>query len=82
MKNFEHDYIHDTGVGALGGVSILIRKNVPQSKINTNTHLHEIAVSATLHKTVCPVGWSYKNTSAAPLVTPPIQQVSWMVRFQ
>ena len=36
----------------LGGVSILIRKNVPQSKININTHLQAIAVSATLHKTV------------------------------
>ena len=38
MKNYEqYDYIHDTGLRALGGVSILIRKNIPQSKINIST---------------------------------------------
>ena len=41
-----YDYIHDTGLRALGGVSILIRKNIPQSKINICLQ----AVSATLHK--------------------------------
>ena len=30
MKNYEqYDYIHDTGLRASGGVSILIRKNIP-----------------------------------------------------
>ena len=51
MKNPEqYDYIHDTGLRALGGVSILIRKNVPQSKININ--LQRFATSAILHKTI------------------------------
>ena len=36
MKNYEqYDYIHDTGLRASGGVSILIRKNIPpQDPIN------------------------------------------------
>ena len=33
-------------------LSILIRKYIPQNKININSHLQAIAVSATLHKTV------------------------------
>ena len=53
MKNYEHyDYIHDTELRALGGVSLLIRKYVHQSKIDINTCLRAIAVLATLHKTV------------------------------
>ena len=52
MKNYEqYDYIHDTGLRASGGVSILIRKNIPQSKINISTPLQVVAISATLHKT-------------------------------
>ena len=51
MKNYEqYDYIHDMGLRALGGVSILIRKNIPQSKISPPP-LQAIAISATLHKT-------------------------------
>ena len=51
-KNYEqYDYIHDTGLRASGGVSILIRKNIPQSKINISTPLQAVAISATLHKT-------------------------------
>ena len=39
MKNYEqYDYIDDTGLRASGIVSIFIWKNVPQSKINFNTH--------------------------------------------
>ena len=50
-KTFEqYDNIHGTGQRASGGVSILIKKNIPQNKININTHT--IPVSATLHKTV------------------------------
>ena len=51
IKTFEpYDSLHDTGQRASGGVSILIRKDIPQNKINT--HLQAIAVSATLRKTV------------------------------
>ena len=46
----QYDYIHDSGNS--GGVSILIRKNILQNKINIKTHLQAIVVSATLHETV------------------------------
>ena len=53
MKNYEQfNYIHNTGLRDSGGVSVFIWKNVSQSKININTHLQAIAVSATLHKIV------------------------------
>ena len=53
IKTFEqYDNIIDTRQRAPGEVSILIRKDIPQNKININTHLQTIAVSATLHKTV------------------------------
>ena len=53
IKTFEqYDYIHDTEQRASGGVSILIRKDIFQNKININTRLQAIAISATLHKTV------------------------------
>ena len=53
IKSFEqYDYIHDTRQKASGVVSILIRKDIPQNKININTHLQAIAVSTTLLKTV------------------------------
>ena len=51
-KHRQYDYIHDTGLRALGGVSKLIGENVPKSKININTHLQAIVVSETLHKTL------------------------------
>ena len=38
MKNYEqYDYIHDTGLRASGGVSILTRKNIPPKQ---NQHQH------------------------------------------
>ena len=53
IKTFEqYDYIHDTGQRASVGVSILIWKDIPKNKININTYLQAIAVSATLHKTI------------------------------
>ena len=53
IKPFEqYDNRIATGQRASGGVSILIRKDFPQNKININTHLQAIAVSATLHKTI------------------------------
>ena len=52
IKTFEqYDYIHGTRQRALGEVSIIMRKNIPLNKININTYLQAIAVSATLHKT-------------------------------
>ena len=40
IKTFEqYDYIHDTEQRASGGVSILIRKDIPQNKISINTPL-------------------------------------------
>ena len=53
IKTFEqYDYMHNTGPRASGGVSILIRKDIPQNKISINTHLQSITVSAILCKTV------------------------------
>ena len=53
IKTFEqYDDLHDTRQRASGGVSILIRKDIPQNKININTHLQAIAISAFLHETV------------------------------
>ena len=38
-KIFEqYNYIHDTWQRASSGVSSLIRKNIPQNKINIHTH--------------------------------------------
>ena len=52
IKTFEQYYIDDTRQRASCGVSILIRKDIPQNKINISTHLQAIAVLATLPKTV------------------------------
>ena len=46
IKTFEqYEYIIDIGQRAPGGVSILIRKDIPQNKININTHLQAIAIT-------------------------------------
>ena len=53
IKTFEqYDYVDDTRQRASGGVSIQIRKDISQNKININTHLQAIAVSVTIHETV------------------------------
>ena len=53
IKTFEqYDYIIDIGQRASGELSILSRKNILQNKININTHLQVVAVSASLHKTI------------------------------
>ena len=41
--------MHNTGLSASGSVSILVRNNIPQSKINLNTKLQAITVKATMH---------------------------------
>ena len=53
IKNYEqYNYTHDTGNRASGGTSILIRNDIPQSKINLDTKLQTIAIKATLHRTI------------------------------
>ena len=53
IKNHQsYNYINNTGHRALGGVSILTRNDLPQSKINLNTKLKAMAVKVTLHRTI------------------------------
>ena len=47
-----YNFINNTGHRALGSVSILIRNDIPQSKIHLNTQLQAIAVKVTLHRTI------------------------------
>ena len=50
IKNFEnYKYMNNTELRFLWGVSILIRNNIPQIKINLNTNLQEIVAKATLY---------------------------------
>ena len=46
-----YNYIHNSGSRASGGVSILIKYNIPQSEIPLDTNLQAVAVRATLHRT-------------------------------
>ena len=51
IKNYQsYNFINNTGHRASDGVSILIRNNIPQSKIHLNTQLQAIAVKVTLHR--------------------------------
>ena len=53
IKNFEsHNYMHNTGLRASGGVLILIRNDISLSQINLNTNPQAIAAKATVHKTI------------------------------
>ena len=53
IKNHQsYNFINNTSHRALGGVSILIRNDIPQSKIHLNTQLQAIAVKVTLHRTI------------------------------
>ena len=53
IKNHQsYNFINNTGHRALGGVSILNRNNIPQSKIHLNTQLQAIAIKMTLHRTI------------------------------
>ena len=53
IKNHQsYNYINNTGHTASGGVSILIRNDIPQSKINLNTQLQAIVVKAALQRTI------------------------------
>lgn len=51
--NYEqYHYIHNTGSRANGGTSILVRNDIPQSKLNVQTNLQAITTQVTLHKTI------------------------------
>ena len=53
IKNHQsYNFINITGHRASGGVSILIRNDIPLSKIHLNTQLQVIAVNVTLHRTI------------------------------
>ena len=61
-----YNYIHNSGSRASGGVSILIRNNIPQSEIPLDTNLQAVAVRATLHRTF----------SICSIYIPPNEQLS------
>ena len=51
--NYEqYHYIHNAGLRANGGTSILIRKDIPQSNFPIQTNIQAIATRVTLHKTI------------------------------
>ena len=53
IKNHQsYNFIYNTGHRASGGVSILIRNDIPQNKIHLNTQFQAIAVKVTLHRTI------------------------------
>ena len=53
IRNCEmFNYTHGSGGRAFGGVSVLIRKDIPHSKINITTNIQAVAIKATLHKAV------------------------------
>ena len=53
IKNFiQYNYSHDSQQRASGGVSILIRNDIPQSKIQLETNIQAVAIKATLHRTI------------------------------
>ena len=53
INNFRsYHYIHKDGQRASGGISILVRKDIPQHQININSELQVIPVKATLHKPI------------------------------
>ena len=51
--NYEqYHYIHDTGHGANGGISILVRNDIPQSQFPIKSKLQAVATQVALHKTI------------------------------
>ena len=50
--NQQHSYINKDENRASGGVSILIRKDIPQHQINIDTEFQAVAVKTTLHKPI------------------------------
>ena len=53
IKNYQlFNYIYDPGCSASGGVSILIRNEIPHSKVNIQTNIEAVTIKTTLHKAV------------------------------
>ena len=53
IKNYNsYNYLHKDGHRASGGVSILVRKDIPQHQITIDSELQVTAVKTTFHKTV------------------------------
>ena len=53
IKNHQsYNFINNSGHRASGGVSIIIRNGIPQSKIHLNTQLQAIAVIVIFHRTI------------------------------
>ena len=46
------NYIHNIGCRASGGASVLIWSDISHSEINIQTNIQEVAIKATLHKTI------------------------------
>jgi hypothetical protein len=53
IRNYTgYHHTHETDNQAKGGVSVLVRQDVPQSEIIVDTHLQVKAVKITAHKTI------------------------------
>ena len=53
IKNYQtYNHIYKGGLRASGGVSILVRKDVPQGQVNIDSDLQVVAVKVTLHKAI------------------------------
>ena len=53
IKHFQsYNHLYKDGHRASGDVSILVRKDIPQSQIHVDTNLPAIVVKATLHKPI------------------------------
>ena len=53
IKHFQsYNHLYKDGLRASGGVSILVRKDIPQSQIHVDTDLQAIGVKTTLHKPI------------------------------
>ena len=53
IKYFQsYNHLYKDGDRASGGVSILVRKDIPHQQINIDSELQVIAVKTTLHKPV------------------------------
>ena len=48
----QYNYIENTKCKACGGVSILIKNDIPPSKIELKTELQAVAIKVTLHRPI------------------------------
>ena len=53
IKNYQlFDYIYDSGCRTFRGVSVLIRNDIPHSKVNIRTNIQAFSMKANLYKAV------------------------------